>query len=284
MHPSRTKLKAYVNGELEAHVAGDIKRHLDECLLCKELCENYRQFIDSLAESVYIEIPLKAKELADRLYRDAKPGNIIPLFALTIDDTDSSANILLAADDAKEQLPVVNLATFYSEEPELVLRLMRDNNQQKDYLHLIGDDPNLVAGVLVQVPELDVEFLTDNMGRAYIDHINRTEINNLKWQIKLPTAIFDFKPLTYNSDQSTFQKEYILETADNKVKIEISDRGDSNQIVIKVLEIKGIGNYGPLRAIISHGNHSKSFNILPEHILTFDIQDANDSIKIRLFE
>ncbi|MEW5995898.1 MAG: zf-HC2 domain-containing protein, partial [Candidatus Zixiibacteriota bacterium] len=127
MHPSRQQLGRYLDGLLDDATASQIRRHLDQCELCRELCENEQLLNRYVAEAAGESLPKNAHELADRLYRAALAGAIIDLQPLTTEDSRSQLPVRLAADGKTEfRPPVQNLATLYSENPEVVLQLARD--------------------------------------------------------------------------------------------------------------------------------------------------------------
>ena len=286
MHPSLEKLKLYIENKLDAISAADIGGHIETCEFCQEFCDDYRLFLNSLNAARSESLPQKARAIADRLFDSARNAFIIPLKIMTTEPAVACNDILLAADGEEKGLAAVtNLATLYSEDPEIVLRLMRDMEQGNDYLQLISDETNLISQVLVSIPELGREYLTDNTGRADLDKSDIIDYKSLKWQVKLPKAQFDFRPLDYDPEKVEYQNQYILETEHNdKIKIEFVGKSMGKQIAVSILQIDGSTDYGPVKIVISQHNESHAYEAAPKKSLIFHISDSADAINIRLFD
>ena len=284
MHPSRKILKLFAENRLDNQSVESVKDHLQECEFCREFCQNYQLVVDSIEATRCEEIPPVALELANRLYNQTIGGIIVPLLPLT--STDSKSGLNLAADgDEKHAAHVQNLTTLYSENPELVMRIMRDPNRGHDYLQLISDDAGLVANVLVQLPELDREYITDKDGHATLDDEPPTDWNKLKWQIKMPDAVFDLEPLVYDPDKVEYSKETILET-DRQDRIEVVFEGKTKgkQITLRILELDGTKEFGNIRVVVSQADCNKLLEARPGEAITFDLADLDSAINIRLFQ
>lgn len=283
MHPQKDELKSFVEGTLDALSSNEVGKHIEACELCREFCEDYRLLIDSEAKARLEDVPPNALKLADRLYNDALRANAIELSVLSSEKTDP--DFLLAADSQGRPISSVrNLATLYSEDPEIVLRVMHDSNKSKNYLQLISDDSKLVSYVMVQIPALEKEYITDENGHVAIENDIPADYDKLIWQIKLPNAVFDLKPLSYDPDKIEYSKEMILET-DKHDKIQVSFMGktEGKQISLRILEIDGNTKFENTKIIISQKKNSKLCEIKPNESVSFDIFDSDDVINIRLF-
>ncbi|MBN1212178.1 MAG: hypothetical protein JXA92_06325, partial [candidate division Zixibacteria bacterium] len=199
MHFSKKEIELFVNNELtDDRKCLEIKTHLEECEFCREYFDNYRLYIDSLKQAETEPLPPEAEVLANKLQRAASQRNIIDLVPLI---EQAGQETYLAADGESEKQPdITSLATFFSEDPELVLRVMRDNDKKRDYLQLIGEDTELISHALIQIPDIDFEHITDETGRVELEKPLAGDISRLKWQVKMPEAVFDLEPLQYDPD------------------------------------------------------------------------------------
>lgn len=286
MHPLQDKLKSIVEGTLDDLSSSEVSDHIEACELCREFCQAYRLLIDSLAEARHEDLPPSAQENADKLYLDAIKTNVIPLLTLANDEKDAYDDVLLAADSQPEPVQAIkNLATLYSEDPEVVLRVMRDSNQGRDYVQLIGDESSLVSFVLVQIPELDKEYITDKSGFAALEGDSLEEYEKLKWRIKLPDAVFNLEPLLYDPDKVEYSKELILETDNHdKIKIVYEGKTEGSQITLQILAMDGETEYGNIRVVVSQQRESIMREARPNETVEFNISDSNDQINIRIFQ
>lgn len=285
MHPSAKELRRFIENRLDEPSAGRVREHLGECEFCREFCENQRLFLDSVSRAAGEAIPIKALQLADRLYHETLQGRIVRLAQLTEGDI-KGAMPPLAADGDKEFAPhVQNLTTLCSESPEIILRVMRDLDKGEDYLQLISDDPALSVRVMVQIPELKREFITDDNGQATLESGLPDAPEKLTWQIKMPEAVFSLEPLVYDPDKTEYAEDIILETErKDKIKVTFEGKTEGKQISIRILQLDGRTDFGPVKVSVSQQNVSVFKDVKRNELLSFDLINANDKINIRLFQ
>lgn len=284
MHPTKKELELYADRLLDDRQRGEeIQAHLEICEFCREYLESYnfvRKTFDELSEQ---ELPVKALALADKLYRQAFTGQIIPLETLASEKTDQP--FLMAADGEEKFTPdTVSLATYFSKNPELVLKIMRDNRGNQDYLQLIGDSPQAGANVLVQIPDTDLEFFTNSEGTARIDDLDMRKIEKYKWQVKMPDAVFELEPIRYDPEKIEYSKEITLETEKNdKIMVAFEGKTEGKQISIRILELEGKSDFESIRVQLSQEGRSIMKSIDKNGRITFDLDDLKAPINIRLF-
>jgi hypothetical protein len=282
MHPSQRTIRDLVDGHLDRACATEILAHLAECEFCREYLDNYKLYIESVNQSKIIELPAGVKNFADELYGKAILGKIIPLTHFGAD----TISVLYNAADGSAPLPdIINLATYYSENPELVMRVMRDRKKDIDYIQLIGAEPNLTSNILVQLPDENKEFLTDGLGQAILKDISSDKISNLKWQIKMPDASFSLYPLKYDPDKVEYEKEITLETdRHDKIKVTFAGKTEGKQINIRIVELDGKSDFGRVRISVSQNDKTDLHSIAANEILSFNLVKPDSEIKIRLFQ
>lgn len=284
VHPDRAELDLFVSNRFadSARVRA-IAAHLAECEFCREYCDNYRLQVAVETENDKTELTPEDRAFADRLYHSALRGKVIALNVLPTAPT--FAQMYLAADgQSPESRPVTNLATLYSEDPELVLRVMRDTAQGIDYLQLIGADPELVAHALIQIPEIPREFVADASGRVNLGREELKEFEKLRWQIKLPDARFDLRPLVYDPEHVESVQEITLETEQHdRILVTLAGKTAGKQILIRVLALDGKSDFGSVRVSISQQSVHAVNQVTPNQIVPFDYIDPNQEINIRLF-
>jgi hypothetical protein len=284
VHPSREQLSQYIDGTIDESAARQIREHLKLCPFCRELVEDQRLLSDFIRKAADETIPAKALKLAERLYRQALAGKVIPLQPLL--PRDAERPLPLAAHGEHGPTPrLVNLTTLCSENPEIVLRVMRDLDQGQDYLQLISDDPVFSAHVLVQVPELEREFMTDENGRVTLEGGAFDRPEELTWQIKMPDAVFSLQPLVYDPDKTEYARDIVLETERrDKIKVTFEGKTEGKQITIHVLELDGSTDFGPVKVNILQGAASVMKRVSRHESFSFELMNSKDEIKIRLFQ
>jgi len=113
MHPTKKELELYADGlPDDPKRREDIKAHMEICEFCREYLEDFILMRKSLDEISQLELPVEALSLADKLYRQAFAGQIIPLETLASEKTDQP--LLMAADGGEKFTPdTVSLATYF---------------------------------------------------------------------------------------------------------------------------------------------------------------------------
>ena len=283
MHPSREELQNFVENNLpDSKEAEEMAKHIKECEFCAEFCDNYRTYMEALASASSEEIPVKALKLARRLYSEALREQVVQLRAF---EKQPPQSFYLAADGAEEAPPdVINLASLYSDDPEFVLRAMRDLKKGYDYLQLIADVPHSASHVLLQIPELGKEFATDDNGRVILDSPLPGDLSQFKWQIKMPDAMFSLKPLVYDPEEVEYRKEMELETERNdRIRITFEGKAKGKQISVRVLELEGKTDFEKVRIYISQKGSGQIKGAEPGKDILFDELKPDTEINIRLF-
>lgn len=283
MHPLKQKLKYFVDNKLDEAAFEEVEKHLKICQFCQEFVDDYKLLMASVDKAADEELPQRALALAEQLYQDGLKGKIIPLTPLGTEE--KATALLLAADGKQEFRPrVKNLTTLCSENPDIVLRVMRDTDKGEDYLHLISDDPALSSNVMVQIPELNREFITDNHGRAILENIELEKLEQLKWQVKMPDAVFSLEPLIYDPDKTEYGSDIILETEKHdRIKVTFEGKTEGKQIAIEILELEGVSNFGQVKVILTQKESLVTRNAVPKSPITFRLEDNKAVINIRLF-
>jgi hypothetical protein len=284
VHPAKSELNLFVGNKLtDGALARTIEAHLAECEFCREYCDLRRQEQALRSDIDTMEITEKDRRVADQIYSQALAGRVIPLNVMTAAQPFGEAH--LAADGGvKSVRPTINLTTLYSEDPEMVLRVMRDSEQDIDYLQLISANPELTAHVLIQIPEIKKEYLTNDFGRAIIPRGELGVVNTLHWEIKLPDVRFNLKPVVYDPEHVESAREVTLETDQHdRILVTFVSKTAGKQILIRVLELDGQADYDCVRVSISQEQLQEMKDVTPNQIVPFTIIDPNQGINIRLY-
>jgi len=269
-HPLPNSLVSLVHSpdEMESELYDDIELHLLMCPSCEEEVSILRMARDGIDENDSVSPQL---------------GRIIPLAQMKRSNGESLH--VLAADSPDDTPMCVScLATLYSDDPEIVVQLMRDP-ERGDYLHAISDDPGLVAGVMIQLPDLDLEFVTDDSGHAFGIALPPEALTMHSWQVKLPDAVFDLKPLAYDPEHPEYSKEAVLETdKGDRVRIVFEGIAQGKQIELQILELDGRTDFDDCTMHISQAENATVLRASRDADVRFDIANPKQPIKIRIFQ
>jgi len=283
MHPDPKELRQFVKQSLiDKKRMEKISTHVNECEFCHDYCEDYRAMLDAEAASIHGQLSPRALSAIDRIHKNSIQGRIIELKRF---DQPATKIYQLAADgEDKPKLNIENIATLYSDQPEIILKLMRDNLKKQEYIQLIANDDSLTSGVMVEIPDAGRSFLTDDWGKAPIDESLSDKILSMKWQIKMPSATFALTPFKYDPEAVEYQKDIILHTEkDDKIKVSFKGKTVGKQISISILQLEGDNEFGQVKMVVSQKDKIKTETLSGEKEILFTISDADDEIKIRLY-
>lgn len=282
MHPQKITLEQYVDGHLDKKKYDEIDHHVADCDFCQEYCNQYKSLSDEINRVKGHDLNQTASEITSDIMERLNRKNIIPLFSITAPEAQSTK--LMAADgQATESNYLHTLITLGSESPEVVLKLMRNPKTGCDFIQLIGDNKEQITNVLVQLPDIDKEFLTDSNGLAQIDQ-QFESYENLKWQIKLPSAVFELQKVEFDSEKAeSVSRTILISDADDKLEVILEKKSEGAQLNIRILEVAGKKVDGEIRAVVAQKDMYDTKFLKPEQASVFDLTDSEASIKIRLF-
>jgi hypothetical protein len=282
MHPTRRKIEQAILGLIAEKDLKEVMDHLDECRICREVADHFQEFQAAIPTATEDDL-LVAGPVATGLYRDACRGQIISLTPLPGDL--NPEELCLAADGQPARVPEIEeLATLASEASDLVLRLMHDHAASQDFLQLVAEDYSEIAHTLVQIPSMKCEFVTDDKGRADLPPAGEITWDKVDWQIKMPEAVFDLKPLEFTPDQPDYSHSVELDTEQaDRIRVTFEGRDDSCSIVVEVLELRGETDLAPMQAIVTAGSHGHSVRTITGQPIVLDLLDSDTPITIRLY-
>ncbi|MEW5995958.1 MAG: hypothetical protein AB1744_16400, partial [Candidatus Zixiibacteriota bacterium] len=166
-----------------------------------------------------------------------------------------------------------------------VLQLARDVEKRQDYVQLISEDATLTANVMVRIPELNMEVITNHQGFASLEDITVRDPHQLTWQLKLPEAVFSLEPLTYDPNRTEYAKEVELHTDWNdRITVTFEGKTEGKRILIRILELDGRADFGHVRVQLSQRELSHIRDAEGNETIAFDLTDEQDTINIRLFQ
>jgi len=279
VHPERPTLIAFADGRLDTAEIEIVAAHVRDCEFCREFCDEHRLLKESTASAAQVGWSAEVADLAYRLYRQALTGQVISLTPLRSDEIQTVWP--LAADGKRSPSGAARSAlTLFSEEPEIVLRVMRGAEPQQNHLQLVADDPSLVSHVLIQAPQLGLEYLTDHAGRAELGEEGTRFTSETRWQLKMPDAVFDLEPLVYDPDKTEYSEQVVLETRkQDKIEVTWESKVEGKKLSVRILALDGRTDFGEMTVAL---DQERSDTAAGEPVV-FDLAEPDKTITIRLF-
>ncbi len=279
-HLTRPQLEEYCRGTL---VDVEANRHLDACEFCCELRDQIELQLQSAAELDLAPAGPDTQEHKQRLWLESLCRAVLPLKPLPSEVPQRPG--LLAADSPRPQFAdQSSLATMYSEDPEVVMRVVRDNAVQKDYLQLIAESPEYYQHVLVRVPSQGREFITDSEGRAEIGPVDNTGVQSWDWEIRMPDAIFQLAPLVKSARAADYSSETILETSrHDRLLVRFAGLAGEKQVSVEILELDGEADFAPVKILLVQDGLSESQQVAARQTVPFRLSNQTRRIDLRIF-
>ena len=167
---------------------------------------------------------------------------------------------------------------------ELVLRVMRNHDRHRDFVQLVADDPATVAHILVQIPDLNCEFMTDASGRADLPEGERDDYRAMKWQVRFPEAVFDLQPLLSAPRDSSSSDEVTLTTEQGDEIVVVLESASAGQTLsVTVKSVRGVTDFDKLRAYVTTAHESARARLAPDKPVYVGPVDSRSTLKISLF-
>ena len=282
IHPSRDDWWQFLRNA-ERGTAPELAAHLQECEFCRGLVEALREQVELLqAAGAPEDADLAA---AERLYRQVHAGLVVPLAALELPGRPTPT--LMAADRRPEsdRPAVENLATVCSEDPPVVLMVMRDHRAGEDYLQLVSDNPALRAHVLVELPDIGRSYLTDETGRARLGDLpGGTDLSSLHWLIKLPQAEFDLAPLSADTPDRPIGETVLTTERGDRIRVSLAQARGGRELTVEILSLQGRPpEAGPVTVAVSLDDRVATRTTQPRRPVVLGLAEIPSSVHISLF-
>lgn len=271
-HASRKEIIKLLDNMLADSQAKRLQDHIASCQFCAELYQNLQEEHGIHFEKSEVRISRKVAETAQKIYAGKlddlyqktnvlQPGLIIELKPLVLENVPKRP--LLAADSQKEHAPEIeHFATAYSEEPEALVRLMRNNSLKKNFIQVVSADPKLFQNVLVESAELGCSVVTNDSGEADLPDVDLKNLSTARWSIRMPEAFFTLEPVEFDSDSMRGASEKILETQHgDKLRILLKSESGGVRIQIELLELHGNRDFESTRLAITLDNVTQLYQM-----------------------
>lgn len=247
MHPSDYELIRYARTAPARRQPDDPAAvHLQSCAECREELAIIEDWLERLASPV-ADAPAKSafEELVISLLQP-RPSRIL-FQPMSMPAAEPRPYALAADGSAVQPAGLQHRATLYSENPEVLLRIMHDPGAGRDFLQLTAVDASLTSRVYVHLAEPPMEFLTDEQGVAELPHAILEDPAALAWGLQFPDATFMLKPLS----QPEAADESIIELPDgDKIAIQYVKNVSGLSLRVRPLCIHGRETMSQVRVVV----------------------------------
>jgi hypothetical protein len=281
VHPADLDLLRFARLPAQKRDPNDpVAIHVTGCDECREellLMEEWLAYTNSQTPGQAVR-----SQFEETVLRLLQPRRSYVSLTLMDMPSDAVAGHSLAADGVTA--PVAGLqhrATLYSEDPEVILRLMHDPSTGRDLLQLTANDPSLTKHVYIRLSDPPAEFLTDEWGRAEVSGQSLGDPAVQSWRLQLPDASFMLKPL----EQPKAASETVIDLpGGDSVGVTILNDANGMSLRVRPLRIHGQESIERVRVVVcqSGGRWQAVDTRAPGECVAANLS-SDSPIEIRLF-
>jgi len=281
VHPSDLDLLHYARLSKSQRDSNDaVAVHLAGCDVCREELALMEEWLaDPNTKTPGLPERSAFEETVLHLLR--RRASYVPLSVLDMPHAVAGGYALAADGVAVPAAGLQHRATLYSEDPEVILRVMHDPATGRDLLQLTADDPLLTNHVYIHLSSSPVEILTDEQGRAELPEHTLVDPSVQSWRLQLPDASFMLRPL---EDPKAASETVIELVGGDSVAVTFIPDSKGLSLRVRPLRIHGQESIERVRVVVcqSGGRWQAVDTRTPGECVAANLS-SDSPIEIRLF-
>ncbi len=281
MHPSRDELIRYIRSLRSAETIDSlIETHVKECEFCRDFCANFTMLLEEEVKAFALDLSESISAAGFKIGHAT--GRILPLQPMKIET--GGENILLAADSERAAMGGASRLLF-SENPDLVMRIVPTADGRGNALQVTASEESLAAHLLLEAPQVNRSFVTDEFGRIVIATDDLSDPAALTWQIRIPDAVFVLKPLVFDPDAPRSSRESELNTPEgDRIRVRLTDHQEGLSIALQIISLHGRQELQKVKVLITQPGFARIEEQSMDQTLTFGALNPKQDISLRIFE
>ncbi|MBI5866826.1 MAG: hypothetical protein HZB43_00800 [candidate division Zixibacteria bacterium] len=239
--------------------------HLDGCEDCRFLVSDRRSYYSSLSSEARGSIG----DVAARII--PVPLKLTPLSLVEIS---SRVESVMAAAGPAEQ-PSLAASTFASDDRRWMVKAVWDSTTDHEKLYVMSSEGSTVAGLLVRLSGLAVDYVTDAKGCVDLGGVRWPMEANPHVIVTSPAATFSLKAAVLPEQRPS---SALLKSGHNDVlKVTISHAETSRSLRLEIVALAPDLAGKPLRVAVQSATGSQLLNLEPVMVLDdFELPGALD--------
>ncbi len=173
--------------------------------------------------------------------------------------------------------------TLASEDQQVLLRVVRDAHTKETWLYVVADDPALYENVLVRLPSMDKEFVTDPQGRVNLGVVDWPEKELLAAEVRPPKATFTMSPFR---TIETGEAVELRSTSGDRVKLALTGEGHNYRLEVNIVELSKTRKKTSLKLAVRMAGTERLVEIQPvvSDQACFGDLDVAEKLEVYLYQ
>lgn len=269
-------------------VAPGVLEHLEKCAHCSERAAKLETFYGEFKKISSEPVSLLEYRFIQDIARNFSRWIYIA-YPLSFKDTRQSvvgipAVLAAASTDVVQLKPFQNLGVLTTQDGEILVRVIRTVKNSEITLHLISDHEQNYRNVLVSIPNVNKEYISDDNGKVHLGDLSLPETKDLLVKVQTPCASFDLTPLDIWGTEEVAQTEIVLTNERNdSIKVEFISSDLDYALKVHLLKIPSADNKR-LRIMVTRGKRDPKIIKTKKGLAVFQGLKRNGELSIKVFD
>jgi len=244
-----------------------LERHLEGCPQCRFTLTQLNKELECLRA----------------IWDESAVPDIIRLFPLRPDASSGGPTPQKLAAQGVQKDARHDAVTLASEDQQVLLRVIRDAHTEETWLYVVADDPALYENVLVRLPSVDKEFVTDPQGRVNLSVVDWPEKELLAAEVRPPKATFTMSPFRA---VETGEAVELRSTSGDRLKMALTGEGHNYRLEVHIVELSKAHMKAPLKLAVRMAGTKRLVQIQPvvSDQACFGDLDAVEKLEVYLYQ
>ncbi len=266
-----------------------VKEHIHNCAHCSERATRLETFYGEFRKIVSKSVSLLEYKFIQDLAGHFSSWRHIA-YPLSFENASHSvegipAVLEAASTDVVQFKPFQNLGVLTTRNGKILVRVIRTAKNSDITLHLISNHEQNYKNVLVEIPNVDQEFISDNRGKVHLGNLSLPATTDLLVKIQTPFASFDLTPIDIWGTEEVAESEVVLTNESNdSIKVEFIPSGLDYALKVHLLKIASTDENNHIRIMVTRSKRDPKILQPKKGLAVFQGFKKNGELTIKVFD
>jgi len=271
----------------DCNVQAAWRTHLQQCDFCRDRFHWLTSYYQRFQEEYELSLTPNLRSVLGTQTDLAKQRTYIayPFVSERVPPLPPKGFPILKA-DSKTDDPFENLGVLVTENQEVLVRVMRNTDTKEVTLHLIAESAEKYRNVLVRIPSLEGEYISDEHGRVSLGRVMLPSRDELFVEVQTPRATFELASLEFPQDQLVAQTEVVLTNEQNdSIRVEFIPADLRYTLKVHLLTLRQKEEKSHLRVmVVRRSNGQRWMKAAQKGVAVFQGLQQNGELRIQVFD